>query len=316
MMLLKKQLIILLTLFSIHVTHAQITDTLDLSERKKMLKEEHKELMDEMKEVKKEADKIAKEIRKLEDTLRVYPIWEKGIFGTLGFNFTRTQDWLSKKESNTAASTIGYTVNAFFNVEEKKYFWNNTIKLNQNWVHFDNRDVAEDVEGFQVASDVFNFNSLWGYKISKKMAASALLEYRTPLLQGRWNNPGSLDFGLGLSWKPIKNMIIAMHPANFNTVFSNSNFDLNSSFGMKTIVEYSRKFFGGIGWTTGFSGFMSYKNKDLDNWAWVNGLSKTFKGVGFGLDISLKQNKQEAISREIEDNPIQWYYIFGISYKF
>lgn len=304
--------LLLLICFILNPAFSQTDEA--LKQRKETLKLDLEEWDLDIKEAQAEANKIKKELQYLEDSLKVYPIWSKGAFGTVGFNFSRFQNWLSKNESNTSASTIGYSFNGFFNLEEKKYFWNNTLKVAQSWQRFENEEKEEENNGFQVSADAFTYNSLWGYKVSKKMAISALTEYKTGLLQKRLNNPGTLDIGFGMTWKPLKDMVVAIHPINYNSVFAKEN--ARSSFGLKTIAEYSRKFFGGINWTTSFSGFASYKNDDLNNWSWTNGLGKTIKGVGIGLDVSFKQSRQEAIVRNLENNPVQWYYVFGLSYKF
>ena len=311
-MFLKRNTLLLLSFFILNAGYTQDMEALKL--RKESLRLDLEEWDLDIKEAQAEVNKIKAELKYLEDSLKVYPIWSKGVFGTIGFNFSRFEDWLSKTESNTSASTIGYTFNGFFNLEEKKYFWNNTLKLNQSWQRFENKAIPSENDGFQVSADAFTYNSLWGYKVSKKFATSALLEYKTGLLQKRLNNPGTLDFGFGMTWKPVKDMVVAIHPVNYNSVFAKDN--SRSSFGLKTIAEYSRKFFGGISWTTSFSGFKSYKNDDLNNWSWTNGLGKTIKGLGIGFDVSFKQSKQEAIVRDLENNPFQWYYILGLSYKF
>lgn len=310
----KKITLVLWSLFVFQIGYAQ--DMNALKERKESLKLDLEEWSLDIKEAQKELEKIREELKFLEDSLKVYPIWSKGVFGTIGFNFTRFQNWLSKKESNTAASTLGFTANSFFNLEQKKYFWKNTININQSWIRFDNKEKAEEVNGYQVASDAFNINSLWGYKLNENLAASSLLQYRTALLQKRLNNPAFLDIGFGLSWTPKKDMVIAFHPLNYNAVFSKSAADLNSSFGLKIIGEYSRKFLGGVNWTTSVSSFFSYKSGELNNWLWLNGLSKTIKKIGIGLDVAFKQNKQEAKALDLVDNPFQFYYILGLSYKF
>lgn len=291
-------------------------DMESLKKRKESLKLDVKEWTLDIKEAQKELAKVKEELKFLEDSLKVYPIWSKGVFGTVGFNFTRFQDWLSKKESSTAASNLGFTVNSFFNLEQKKYFWKNTININQSWLRFDNKDKEEEENGYQVASDAFNVNSLWGYKLNDKLATSALLQYRTALLQKRLNNPAFLDAGFGISWTPKKDMVVAFHPLNYNAVFSKSEAELNSSFGLKIIGEYARKFLSGISWTTSVSSFFSYKSGELNNWLWSNGLNKTFGKIGIGLDVAFKQNKQEAKALELSDNPFQFYYILGLSYKF
>ena len=66
----------------------------------------------------------------------------------------------------------------------------------------------------------------------------------------------------------------------------------------------------------GVSGFKSYKDKALNNWLWTNSLNKSFKQLGVGFDISFKQSEQEAMARNLEESPFQWYYVFGLSYSY
>ena len=257
---------------------------------------------------------ITTDLKQLQKKSKSYPLWKKGISGTIGFNISRFENWLSKNQSNTNANTISYTLNGFLNFEEKKYYWNNRMNLAQSWIRFEDKDKVEEVEGFQVASDNFNFNSLLAYKFSTTFAASTLLEYRTGLLATSFNNPGSLDYGVGASWKPEENLVFSIHPINYNVVFSD--IDLISSLGLKAQANYSTKFNNGIGWSSNFSGFKSYKGKELDNWVWANSVNKSYKHLGIGFDISFKQSKQEAVARKLESSPFQWYYVFGLSYNY
>ncbi|MEM6320396.1 MAG: DUF3078 domain-containing protein [Bacteroidota bacterium] len=312
----KITLTVLAILTCFHICLAQEIDMEALKKRKESLKLDVEEWTLDIKEAQAELVKIKREIKVLEDSLKVYPIWSTGVLGTLGFNFTRFQNWLSKNQSSTSASTLGYNINAFFNLQQKKYFWKNSININQSWLRFDNKDIEEENSGYQVASDAFNGSSLWGFKFSEKLATSALLEYRSALLQGRWNNPGFLDVGIGLSWTPKKDLAISIHPLNYNQVFSNSEAQLSSSLGLKMLGEYSKKFASGISWTSNLSSFFSYKSGELNNWLWINGLSKKFGALGVGLNIAIKQNQQEAKARELDENPFQYYYILGLSFKF
>ena len=76
-------------------------------------------------------------------------------------------------------------------------------------------------------ADQFNLTSLYGYNITKKFAASALGEYRTSVLSyadtsgvkvSSFNNPGYLDLGVGVTYTPMKNLILVFHPINYNFV--------------------------------------------------------------------------------------------------
>lgn len=60
---------------------------------------------------------------------------------------------------------------------------------------------------------------LYGRNLSEKWAASALMEYRTTIIDN-FNDPGYLDVGIGVTWTPIDNLIVVIHPLNYNFVFA------------------------------------------------------------------------------------------------
>lgn len=255
------------------------------------------------------------EVDALTDQITPYPRWTTGAFGNIGLNLANFSDWLSKDAPNTSAASIGLTASAFADMEHEKYFWRNSGSLALGWIKFDNKDIDTDPDGFQVASDALNITSLFGYKLSSKLAASALAEYRTSVLEGRFNDPGYLDLGVGATWTPLAGLFVVIHPLNFNIVFSDSDFDYQSSTGAKIVANYARKLNNGISWKSNLSIFASYKDMDnLSNWTWVNTFTTAVKGIGVGLDIGLRKNKQEALARELADNPLQTYWILGLSY--
>ncbi len=268
------------------------------------------------------------EVASLKDKLTPYPRWSTGAFGTIGFNLANFNDWLSKDAPNTSAATIGFTLNGFANVDQKKYFWRNSSGLNLSWLKFDNKDVDDDEDGFQVAADAFNLSSLFGYKLNDKWAISALSEYRTSILDGKFNNPGFLDFGLGATWTPITDLVVVIHPLNYNFVFSDSEFNYTSSLGAKIVADYTKKITKGVTWKSNFSTFLSYEDaSNLSNWTWVNTFTTAYKGIGIGFDLGLRGNKQEAFNilntddtiTEVKDysgdNPLQTYWVLGLSYN-
>ena len=268
----------------------------------------------QLSEVKGKVDGLKADVAALTDRITPYPRWNTGAFGTIGFNLSNFNDWLSKDLSNTSAASIGVSVNALADLDQEKYFWRNAANLNLGWQKFDNKDIDTDEEGFQVASDAFNLTSLFGYKLSEKLAASALGEYRTSVLDGKFNDPGYLDFGVGVTWTPLPALFVVIHPLNYNLVISNSDFDYQSSAGAKIVANYTRKLSNGIGWKSNLSTFQSYKHSDLSNWTWVNSFSTAVKGIGVGFEIGLRKNKQEALAAEISENPLQTYWLLGLSY--
>ena len=153
------------------------------------------------------------------------------------------------------------------------------------------------------------------------------MEYRTTLLNN-FNDPGYLDLGVGGTWTPVENLVVVIHPLNYNFVFSSENTVFESSMGAKIVADYSRTF-SDINLKSNFSMFQSYKSNNYSNWTWTNSFSYTFWSViGVGFDFGLRNNKQEALNYELNtignpdatfdniDNDLQTYYTLGLAYKF
>ena len=143
-----------------------------------------------------------------------------------------------------------------------------------------------------------------------------------------FNDPGYLDLGVGFTWTPIQNLVVVIHPGNYNFVFADDDTIFNSSLGAKLLADYTRQI-GKINFKTNLSMFQSYEDGDLSNWTWINSFSYTlWKNFGVGLDFGLRSNKQEALNYELNtlgnedatfdniDNDLQTYYTIGLSYKF
>ncbi len=310
----KKILLPLLVLFFAlaQSTFAQTVE--ELTQQKEMKSKELADLEGQLKELSGKVDGLKAEVAGLTDQLTPYPRWSVGSLGNLGFNVANFNNWLPKAQPNTRATTIGFTMNAFANLDQKKYFWRNGGNLTLGWLKFDDKDINTDSDEFQVSADAFNLSSLFGYKFSPKLAASALAEYRTSMLDGRFNNPGYFDIGAGATWTPMPDMVVVFHPLNYNFVFSDDDFNYESSLGCKIVADYTRKLTSNIGWKTNLSAFASYKGADLSNWTWVNSFSTAVKGVGIGFDLGLRSNKQESLAAKKTDNPLQTYWLLGLSY--
>ena len=254
------------------------------------------------------------DVANLTDQLTPYPRVAKGLLSNIGLNFANFSDWYSKDQPNTSAVNIGVSTVGFINAEYEKAFWRNRANLTLGWIRFDDKDNPDDEDGFQVAADAFNLSSLYGFKLTEKIAVSTLGEYRTAVLDGRLNNPGYLDLGMGATWTPMPNLVVVAHPLNYNFVFSDDDVNFDFSLGAKIVADYNQKFLEKIVWTSNLSIFASYKSSDLSNWTWVNNFSTAVKGIGVGLDIGLRSNKQEALAEGFTDNPLQTYWILGLSY--
>ncbi len=267
-----------------------------------------------------EADKFQGEADALQAQINALPGWRVGAFGTIGGNLSNFNNWYAQGTPNNASGNIGFTVNAYANKIEDKYFWRNTLTTNLNWVKLDDKDDPSDDDSFEATTDVFNLSSLYGRKLSEKWAISGLMEYRTTLLDN-FNDPGYLDLGVGATWTPIENMIVVIHPLNYNFVFADNDSVFESSAGAKIVADYTKSI-GAVNFKTNFSTFQSYESGDLSNWTWTNSFSYTlWKMIGVGFDFALRSNKQEAanfqgVDLEDADNDLQSYYTIGLSYKF
>jgi hypothetical protein len=270
----------------------------------------------------------ADSIQKIIDGL---PGWRFKVFGTVGFSLSEFNNWYAQGSPNNNSGSIGFTVNAAADKIEEKYFWKNALTLNLNWVKFDDEDDPNDNTGFQATTDVFNISSLYGYRLSDKWALSTFGEYRTTLIDN-FNDPGYLDIGLGITWTPISDLVVVMHPLNYNFVFADNDTVFNSSLGAKIVADYTKSF-GDLNIKSNLSIFQSYEDSNLSNWTWTNSLGYTvWKNIGIGFDFGLRDNRQEALNYiqslapenggdpdatfDSVDNDLQTFWTFGLAYKF
>jgi hypothetical protein len=252
----------------------------------------------------------------LQAQIDALPGWKKGAFGTIGANLSSFNNWFAQGIPNNESGNIGFTLNAFANLKQDKFFWRNSLTTNFNWVKLDDKDDPTDNSDFRQATDVFTLSSLYGHKLSEKFAISALGEYRTTVLSN-FNDPGYLDLGVGATWTPIQDMVVVIHPLNYNFVFASEGSSYESSMGAKIVVDYTRQI-GAVSFKTNFSTFQSYKSGDYSNWTWTNSFGyMLWKMIGVGFDFGLRSNLQEAINiGGLTDNKTQSYWTLGVNYAF
>ncbi|WP_242203847.1 DUF3078 domain-containing protein [Aestuariivivens insulae] len=280
-----------------------------------------------------ELDAVKKEVNALQKQLDELPGWHVNAFGIIGGSLSNFKNWYAQGTPNNASGNFGITFNGHANLIEEKYFWRNALTIKLNWVKLDDKDDPNDDDSFRPTTDVFNLSSLYGRNLSKTFAVSGLMEYRTTLLDN-FNDPGYLDVGVGGTWTPISNLIVVIHPLNYNFVFSSGETIFESSMGTKIVADYTRKI-GAINFKSNVSAFVSYKSSNYSNWTWSNSFSYTlWKMIGVGFDFGLRSNKQEALDFALGqydplavpaqteptfdniDNKLQSYYTIGLSYKF
>ena len=281
---------------------------------------------DELIALKKEKSDSISALKAKEDAIQAQidalPGWRLKVTGTIGGSVSGFNNWYSKESPNSSVGNFGINLNAYANLVEEKYFWNNSTNINIGWVKFDDKDIDTDSDNYEVATDVFSLTSLYGYNLSDKFAASALGEYRSTLVNN-FNDPGFLDLGVGGTWKPLNNLIVVIHPANYNFVFSSGDAMYESTFGTKIVADYTRKF-GGLNVKSNLSVFGSYKGSNYSNYTWTNSFSYTFwKSLGVGFDFGLRKNKQEALNYALKTDPdatfdsinnkLQSYWLIGLN---
>ncbi len=271
---------------------------------------------------------IQNRVNGLQSQIDGFAGWKIGAFGTIGGNLSGFNNWYSKGTPNSSAGNIGFTVNGYANLDREKFFWKNSTNINLSWVKLDNKDIDNDESSFQAVNDVFTLSSLYGYKLNDKFAISALGEYRSTIINN-FNDPGYLDFGIGATWTPIPELVVVVHPLNYNFVFSSGDSVFESSLGAKIVADYTKSF-GDVNFRSNLSMFQSYKSSDYSNWTWTNTLGYTlWKGIGIGLEAGLRKNKQEALNYALTgpnpdlgatfdnvDNELQTYWLVGINYNF
>jgi hypothetical protein len=292
-----KFILILISIFSFGEITAQNIDSLNA--RKSALESEIKSLQTELK-----------------NTLSAFPPvygWKTGFSGLLGFSLTDMNNWTSSANPNSTSSNIQVSAAGFAHLIEEKYFWRNNAQLNLGWQKLNLKTGAEDESKYQSTVDVLQITSLYGYRISPKLAASAMAEFRTSVIRNAFD-PAYLDLGVGFTWTPNANLVVIVHPLNYNFIFSDE-VEYESSLGAKVVADYNRKIFDGVRLRSNLSGFLSYEDaSDLSNFTWTTGVNFTaFKGIGVGLEYALRWNKQE--TRELDDD-FQSYFVIGLSYNF
>ncbi|UII77494.1 DUF3078 domain-containing protein [Flagellimonas sp. HMM57] len=287
------------------------------------------ELKSEMAPKKDSIAAIQARVNALQAKLDALPGWKIGAFGTIGGSISEFNNWFAQGIPNNSSGNIGFTVNAYANLQEEKFFWRNAANVNLAWVKLDDKDDPTDDDSFREATDVFNISSLYGRKLSEKFAISGLVEYRTTLLSN-FNDPGYLDVGVGATWTPIQDLVVVIHPLNYNFVFSSEDTIFESSAGAKIVADYTKKI-GAINFKSNLSMFQSYEDGDLSNWTWTNSFAYTlWKVIGVGFDFGLRNNKQETLNYIVNlaptpnadatfdtiDNELQTYWTLGLSYSF
>ena len=276
---------------------------------------------------------IDEEMADLDKRIKAFPGWTKGLGGTLGLNFSGTNNWFANDVAKVAARGFGLSLSGYANYNEvnAKYFWNNTLNVsvaNANSKSDNDGDDKFDEgensnENLTTSASLFIINSLGGYQLFSTVYASAAANYQTTV--ANFNDPGQFTLSAGLTWKPINDLVAYVHPLAFQKTFPGG--DYSSATGAVYGATYAAEIYPGVKWTSALDGFYSYGGDDeatpaltrsqLSNWTWQNGFSvaDVFKGIGLGLNVGLRKNEQLGLAKGSSDpGTIQMIYNLGLSY--
>jgi hypothetical protein len=311
------------------------------------------------------------EIDGLTTQIQSFPGWKIGGAGIVGLNLLSNNDWFAIATPNSSNNTLNVGFSAFANLDEEKYFWRNLLNINITRVAAFSDKNIDNTRTVALANGL-DLSSLFGYKLSPKWALSAELKWTSTLLEFdpgddlaafgddkynlALNAPGQITASAGLTWLPIDNLVVIIHPLGYQL---NLPGDLSSQAGAKIGATYAATLIRGVSWTSNLSAFIPYGGEDMNTipfknaagddmtfatpyatgdyftWDWLNGFSfSVWKGVGVSFQLGLRQNRAIADIGKLtsnailpnpanpadvidaDDNPLQSYYTLGLGYTF
>lgn len=279
------------------------------------------ELQAQVDALRSEADGLQTEIDKLSG-------WRKGVNGLIGFDFNNSDGWIANPNPNAKSSSLNLGINAFLLNDKEKTFWHNKGIVNKAWQDVDLSESDTGANNDKLFDngtvDLLNISSLAGYKILDNLALSGQGELNTSL--GNMFNPGTLDIGFGITWLPIENMTVVIHPLNYRYAFAPGNIASSGSAGAKFRVDYTRDFDvsgKNLSWSSTLTSFIPYKDtkqtvidgertweSSLNELTWLNTFNfEIWRGIGVGLTYGIR-------SAKFESESTQSFTSLGLSYGF
>lgn len=279
-----------------------------------------------------EADGYSGEIASIQDELDKLAGWIKGFGGNIGFNFNNSDNWVANPNPNSSSSSLNVTLTAFANKKGDDFFWNNKAIASKSWQDV---NIVEDEDGpglfDQSTSDILNLSSLYGRNLSNSLALSGLAELNTSI--ENILEPGTLDFGVGATYTGIENLVLVVHPLNYNITFPSEaakalgdDISTTGALGAKIRADYANEFSVNgrkLLWSSTFTGFFPYSDTaqivpdsegndfeaGLTNYTWINTLSfDVWKGIGVGISMGLRNADLEDADKN------QKFFSLGLTY--
>lgn len=291
------------------------------------LKAKQAELKEQIAEKSGEVSKLQGELDGIEKEISILSGWQMGLTGLIGFDFNKSNDWISSPNPNSKSTALNIGLTAFANQEGRKHFWRNKAVLTKAWSDVDLSEADDSLSNDGLFDngtvDILNISSLAGYKINDWFALSGLGEINTSL--GNFLDPGTFDIGIGVTLTPIQNLVIVLHPLNYHVAFSGvDGVSSQGDLGAKFRVDYTNAFNVStkkLSWSSTLTGFIPYGGKkqivegdpnsevSLFEYTWLNTLSfEVWKGIGVGFSLGLR-------SADFEFDGTQNFYSIGLSYS-
>ena len=294
------------------------------------LKAKKAELETELATHTKEVGRIEGELGAIQKEIDILSGWITGVSGLVGLNLGATNKWISSPNPTSSSSSLAIGFTGYANRDAKKYFWKNKLILNKAWQDIDIIKGEDDKLFDQGTTDLLNFSSLAGYKLSDKIALSGLAELNTSIKN--FLKPGTFDIGTGATWTPLSNLVVVIHPLNYHIAWSaDQTASSKSSLGCKVRADYQDEYIIGgrkFAWASTLTTFLPYSNKkspiaDVDEYGvatgstrdaglfeytWLNTVSfQVWKGIGVGFSFGIR-------NADFEYQDLQSFYTLGLSY--
>ena len=267
--------------------------------------------------------------------------WLTGLSGIVGLNFGESNQWFGNPNPTAESKAISIGITGYANRNHEKFFWNNKLVINKAWQRVDVTEADGEREGnlFDFGTlDILNISSLYGYKLTDKIAISALGELNTSI--GEFLEPGTFDIGVGITWTPIPNLVVVIHPLNYHIAWSaDGDRDSAGSIGAKIRADYQNEFsISGrkIAWSSTLTSFLPYSGSDqtvtsvddfgrplfddedmtipttrvasLFEYTWLNTFSfEVWNGIGVGFTFGIRD-------ADFEFEDLQSFYSIGVTY--
>lgn len=271
------------------------------------------------------------DIAGLQNKIDIAGGWKTGISGLIGFGLNNSNKWIANPNPKSTTSSLNLGLTGLANLKQTKYFWNNKLIVSKAWqdIDLDNEPSDGLLDNSNSSVDILNLTSLIGYNIHPKLAISGLGEINTSL--GNFFKPGTVDIGAGVTWLPIPNMTVVVHPLNYNIKFPADGLAIETTgtIGAKVRVDYARDFLIAnkkFSWSSTLSSFVPYTEEkvmieDTFNpgtvyeagsleYTWLNTVAfEIWRGIGVGVGFGFRQAK-------FETKDVQSFTSVGLSYGF